>query len=172
MADLPSGPTVKVNDIEVAANAPVSEALNRKYGVNVNGLIDGLASTVSSTSTNTSGVATNLGNISTNTSNITFLQARVPEFFNGGSASISTGVTQVIASYVGGGVLSACVVHFQHAGSGPPVTVLVNSGSAVSGLALGGAGTATVDISGNDLRVTAVGGLVSFTAQHNVGLKS
>lgn len=39
MADLPSS-IVKINDIEVAANAPVTEALHSKIGSSINGLID------------------------------------------------------------------------------------------------------------------------------------
>jgi hypothetical protein len=42
MADLPSGPLVKLNDIEVDQLKPLSEALMSKIGVNINGLIASL----------------------------------------------------------------------------------------------------------------------------------
>lgn len=40
MADLPSTPVTKINDIEVSADAPITEALMRKYGIDVNAMID------------------------------------------------------------------------------------------------------------------------------------
>jgi len=42
MADLPSGPPAKVNDVEVAQDAPVTEALLNKMGVDLNYLIDNI----------------------------------------------------------------------------------------------------------------------------------
>ncbi len=44
MADLPSGPPVKVNDVEVNQDTPITEALLNKLGVDINYLIDEVAS--------------------------------------------------------------------------------------------------------------------------------
>lgn len=40
MADLPSTPITKLNDLEVAGDKPHTETLMRKIGIDINGLID------------------------------------------------------------------------------------------------------------------------------------
>lgn len=62
MADLPSGSFTAVNDVEVASEAPLSEAFFVKIGSNQNNL--------------DARTTTNAGNISTNASNITTLQGQ------------------------------------------------------------------------------------------------
>ena len=68
MANIP-GAKVKMNDIEIAQEAALSEAVHTKIGANINALIDDDVSLQNQ-------INTNAGNISTNASNITILQNR------------------------------------------------------------------------------------------------
>lgn len=59
MADLPNNSFVKVNDIETAQGAPVSEALAQKYGANENTNNNEILLNDADISTNATDIATN-----------------------------------------------------------------------------------------------------------------
>jgi len=87
MADLPNNSFVKVNDVETAQGAPVSEALAQKYGTNENTNNNEIVLNDTDIATNVTNIATNVTNIATNVTDIATNAAAIvavlqPEIFS------------------------------------------------------------------------------------------
>lgn len=88
MADLPDNSFVKVNNVETAQQAPVSEALVQKFGTNENTLDAELTVAQANIATNTANIATNAAAIATG----------VPVFFDKANLTL-TAAFQVVFTF-------------------------------------------------------------------------
>ena len=146
MADIPASKS-PIDTDDVAANKPVSEALNIKYGANINGLII--------TSDN------NAANIATNTADISQLETTVddlikPRGINSPGNTVTTSISTV-ASFS----QSPRSAFFQVDVASPSVEVTVTITSSKSMTIAVGGDTITFSISGDNIRAVSSSG--SFT---------
>ena len=144
MADLPDNSFVKINDVETAQQAPMSEALAQKYGTNENTLDAESTVDQSNIATNTTDIATNAAAIATG----------VPEFFTTENLQL-TGAFQTIHTF--SGAPTNVLIQFTQASAVSSGVVIVNDTIGTASVVVG-AITVTFAISGSNIQAKASGG--------------
>lgn len=140
MADIP-GASVKMNDVEISANAPVSESLMLKIGANINQNIDDIDSNTAAIASNDADILALQNKASVETDN----------------AGLTTGIAQtfvVISTFSATPELAFVYVdNAQHSGGGGAIngaTVTIIPG-VTSNLLVGGSSDLQLRINGSNI---------------------